>query len=110
MQTAHRWPQAKTTRFVTMARAWAWDQSLHAMDYLEYAYLQLGQDHAAKELVDDVNAFREATPGDAWCCICNGGHSGALCRGEKGDWVLAANLSTLRRRQCPGPAFPGQRR
>ena len=35
----------------------AWDQSLHAMDYLEYAYLQLGQDHAAKELVDDVDGL-----------------------------------------------------
>src|SRR6185369_11825935 len=30
--------------------------ALHAMDYLEYAYLQIGQDAAARELVDSVLA------------------------------------------------------
>ena len=32
------------------ARASSWDQSLHAMDYLEYAYLQTGQDAEAKRV------------------------------------------------------------
>ncbi len=41
----------------------AWDQSLHAMDYLVYARLQLAQDDAAKLVVEQVAAFQRATPG-----------------------------------------------
>jgi tetratricopeptide (TPR) repeat protein len=70
----------------------AWDQSLHAMDYLEYAYLQLGQDHAAKQLVDDVSAFREATPptlGAAYAMAA----IPARYAVERRDWPLAANIS-----------------
>jgi hypothetical protein len=37
----------------TQAGATAFD-ALHAMDYLEYAYLQTGQDAKAQQLVDDV--------------------------------------------------------
>ncbi len=40
----------------------AWDQSLHAMDYLTYARLQLAQDGAARIVVDEVMTFRRATP------------------------------------------------
>jgi hypothetical protein len=40
----------------------AWDQSLHAMDYLAYAYLQLGQDGKARAVVDEILGFRKATP------------------------------------------------
>jgi tetratricopeptide (TPR) repeat protein len=32
-----------------------WDQQLHAMDYLIYAYLQLAQDEKAKGVLDDLN-------------------------------------------------------
>ncbi|MBV9251022.1 MAG: hypothetical protein JO227_17460, partial [Acetobacteraceae bacterium] len=37
-----------------------WDQSLHAMDYLEYAYLQGAQDRDAKRVVDELLAYRKA--------------------------------------------------
>ena len=47
-QTAQAW-LAKTRPGAT-----AFD-SLHAMDYLEYAYLQIGQDAKARELVDQVS-------------------------------------------------------
>jgi tetratricopeptide (TPR) repeat protein len=40
----------------------AWDQSLHAMDYLAYGYLQLGQNHKARAIVDEIMAFKKATP------------------------------------------------
>ena len=40
----------------------AWDQSLHAMDYLVYAYLQLGQNRKARAVVDEITAFKKATP------------------------------------------------
>jgi hypothetical protein len=61
MQTAHRWPQAKTTRFVTMARAWPGISRCTPWT-ISNTRTCIGQDHAAKELVDDVDAFREATP------------------------------------------------
>jgi len=39
-----------------------WDQQLHAMDYLIYAYLQTGQDSEAKKVVDEVRAMKKAQP------------------------------------------------
>jgi tetratricopeptide (TPR) repeat protein len=39
-----------------------WDQSLHAMDYLVYAYLQLGDDRKARAVVDEIMAFKKVTP------------------------------------------------
>ena len=39
-----------------------WDQSLHAMDYLAYAYLQQAQDEKARGLVDEIAGFVRATP------------------------------------------------
>ena len=44
---------AQTWAAKTQAGATAFD-ALHAMDYLEYAYLQTGQDAKARELVDNV--------------------------------------------------------
>jgi tetratricopeptide (TPR) repeat protein len=38
----------------------AWPEALHAMDYLEYAYLQGAQDGAAKRVVDEVMGFRKS--------------------------------------------------
>jgi len=35
------------------------DQRLHAMDYLEYAYLQTGEVKKAKEILDEVRSFEE---------------------------------------------------
>jgi tetratricopeptide (TPR) repeat protein len=39
-----------------------WDEELHALDYLLYAYLQKGQDDAAKEQVDYLNTINEVSP------------------------------------------------
>lgn len=39
-----------------------WDEQLHAMDYLEYAYLQLGQDAEAKAVLQELAAIHETTP------------------------------------------------
>jgi hypothetical protein len=35
-------------------------ETLHTMDYLEYAYLQTAQDGSAKEVVDELIGFRES--------------------------------------------------
>jgi hypothetical protein len=40
----------------------AWEEQLHAMDYLEYAYLQLGRDGEAQCIVRELAAIRESTP------------------------------------------------
>jgi tetratricopeptide (TPR) repeat protein len=76
-----------------------WDQSLHAMDYLEYAYLQLAQDRAAKKLVDEIVAFQQAKPeamaaGYALAAI------PARYAVERRDWAQAASLT------LPPLAFP----
>src|SRR5215472_843797 len=39
-----------------------WDQSLHAMDYLEYSYLQTGQDADAKRVLDQLTSYQKAIP------------------------------------------------
>ena len=40
----------------------AWDERLHAMDYLVYGYLQLGQDVKARQVLDELNAIRRVDP------------------------------------------------
>lgn len=40
----------------------AWDEQLHAMDYLAYAYLQLGQDRDAKAVLDELRAIKKVQP------------------------------------------------
>ena len=40
----------------------AWDQQLHAMDYLAYAYLQTGQDEQALKVFEDLKAIKAADP------------------------------------------------
>jgi tetratricopeptide (TPR) repeat protein len=39
-----------------------WDQTLHALDYLAYGYLQGGQDRAAKRVADEITEMRRAEP------------------------------------------------
>ncbi len=55
----------------------AWDQSLHAMDYLEYAYLQLGQDHAA-EACRRTRRLPQNCVKNAPRRLCHRRHSGPL--------------------------------
>ena len=43
--------------------AGAWDQQLHAMDYLAYAYLQTGRDADAERVLQELQAITQATPG-----------------------------------------------
>jgi tetratricopeptide (TPR) repeat protein len=39
-----------------------WDEELHGMDYLMYAYLQKGEDRLAKELLDNLNTINDVDP------------------------------------------------
>ena len=64
---------------------------LHAMDYLVYAYLQIGQDGKAKAVLDDMNAVTGFTetflPGPYALAV-----SPARYAIERGDWKTAAGL------------------
>lgn len=42
--------------------AGAWDEQLHAMDYLAYAYLQLAQDKQAAAVLQEVNKLQKTEP------------------------------------------------
>lgn len=42
--------------------AGAWDEQLHAMDYLAYAYLQRAQDKKAASVLQDMNKLTRADP------------------------------------------------
>lgn len=40
----------------------AWDEQLHAMDYLAYSYLQAGQDEKAREVLDALGRIERVDP------------------------------------------------
>ena len=77
-------------------------ETLHTMDYLEYAYLQTAQDGPAKEVVDELMGFRQsAGPNLA------GAYAVAAIPVryalERRDWAAAAALSE------PAIGFPLER-
>jgi hypothetical protein len=71
------WQESIDTNLLSAAearRTGATAEELHAMDYMTYAYLQTGQDHAVQELMKtladvnkrlDINAVGSAAPGSA---------------------------------------------
>jgi hypothetical protein len=66
-------------------------EELHAMDYLVYAYLQLGQDKKAKDVVDAMNTvtgFTETFIAGPYARAA----SPARYAVERGDWKAAAAL------------------
>ena len=70
----------------------AWDEQLHAMDYLAYAYLQCAQDKHAAEVLDELTRLRKAEPPTfkvayAYTAI------PARYALERRQWKEAANLS-----------------
>src|SRR5687768_4116896 len=56
---AHR---AAKTFAVRNHMSGAWDEQLHAMDYLAYAYLQRGQDKHAAGVLDELNQIDKVDP------------------------------------------------
>ena len=88
------------------ARTWGpgvvWDQTMHGLDYLEYAYLQTGQYAAARQVVDEVAAYQKAMPPTL-----ASGYAVAVIPAryavERRDWTAAAALRT------PSMAHPWER-
>jgi len=74
------------------------DDQLHGMDYMVYAYLQLGQDRNAKAVVDDMQGakFNPETLGGPFGFAASPSRYAV----ERGDWSAAAELPV------PGSKFP----
>jgi tetratricopeptide (TPR) repeat protein len=67
------------------------DEQLHAMDYMVYAYLQLGQDKKAGAVVDEMMAVTGVNPG-RFVSPYALAVSPARYMIERGDWKSAAEL------------------
>jgi tetratricopeptide (TPR) repeat protein len=80
------------------------EPALHAMDYMMYAYLQLSQDGAAKELLDGVNAIETvATEGFGAAYALAAVPARYIL--ERGQWADAATL-TLHPQTFGWESFP----
>src|ERR1700741_3542728 len=83
-----------------------WDQELHAMDYLMYAYLQNGENKLAKEQYDYLNTIGVVYPASA-----TGAYAFAAIPSryalENKNWTAAASLQP-RPVNFPWQKFPWQ--
>jgi hypothetical protein len=48
--------------YARLGKSTVWDQTLHALDYVVYAYLQTGQDKRARAVLEDLRAMPRAEP------------------------------------------------
>lgn len=80
-----------------------WDQRLHAMDYLAYAYLQEGRDGAARRLVDAAAAMQRIFPEGSVSAQYALAAIPARYALERDDWRAAAALA-IRAGLAPGAA------
>jgi len=78
-------------------------ETLHTMDYLEYAYLQIAQDGPAKEVVDELVGFRESEGGANLAGAYAVAAIPVRYALERHDWAAAAALSE------PAIGFPLER-
>jgi hypothetical protein len=78
-------------------------QTLHAMDYLEYAYLQIAQDGPAKEVVDELSGFSQSEEGANLSAAYAVAAIPVRYALERRDWRAAAALSE------PAIGFPLER-
>jgi tetratricopeptide (TPR) repeat protein len=77
-------------------------EAVHSMDYMEYAYLQMGQDRDAKRVVDELLTFRRANVPNLPMAYAIAAIP-ARYAVERRNWAEAAALTT------PPTAFPWER-
>lgn len=78
--------------------------ALHAMDYLMYAYLQMAQDGAAKQLLDEINAIEQLDVENFVAAYAFAAMPARYAL-ERGDWAAAATL-TLHPAKLAWERFP----
>jgi hypothetical protein len=54
--------EAGLAYYAQLGKHTAWDQTLHALDYVVYAYLQIGQDRQARAVLERLGAMQKAEP------------------------------------------------
>jgi hypothetical protein len=69
----------------------AWDEQLHAMDYLAYAYLQQARDREAHAVLDELKAIRKTDP-ESFKCAYSFAAIPARWALEQRNWSEAAEL------------------
>jgi hypothetical protein len=69
----------------------AWDEQLHAMDYLAYAYLQQARDTDARSVVDELKGIRKTDP-ENFKCAYSFAAIPARWALERHKWAEAAEL------------------
>jgi tetratricopeptide (TPR) repeat protein len=77
-------------------------ETVHTMDYLEYAYLQLGQDAKAKQVLDELLSYRQSAPANLPTAYAVAAIPVRYAL-ERRDWKAAAALSP------PAIGFPLER-
>jgi hypothetical protein len=48
--------------YARLGKDTVWDQTLHALDYVVYAYLQTGQDKQARAVLEELSAMQKSEP------------------------------------------------
>jgi tetratricopeptide (TPR) repeat protein len=81
-----------------------WDQTLHAMDYLEYSYLQTGRDGEAKRVLDQLMFYQKAIPSSLAAAYAIAAIP-ARYAVERQNWAEAATLPEPRI-TSPGNEYP----
>ena len=81
-----------------------WDQTLHAMDYLEYSYLQTGRDGEAKRVLDQLRSYQKAIPSSLAAAYAIAAIP-ARYAVERQNWAEAAALPEPRI-TSPGNEYP----
>ncbi|HXF38358.1 MAG TPA: hypothetical protein VN687_01475 [Blastocatellia bacterium] len=71
--------------------AGAWDEQLHAMDYLAYAYLQAARDREARSVLDELKSIRKVDP-ETFKCAYSFAAIPARWALERRDWKEASDL------------------
>jgi hypothetical protein len=79
-----------------------WDQTLHALDYVVYAYLQTGQDTKARAVVEDLRAHPRAEPENFAAAYAYAAIPARVAL-EQRRWSEAATLTAA------SPTFPWDR-
>jgi len=71
--------------------AGTWDEQLHAMDYLAYAYLQQGRDGEARAVLDELKGIHKTDP-ESFKCAYSFAAIPARWALERRNWSEAAEL------------------
>jgi hypothetical protein len=80
-----------------------WDEQLHAMDYLAYAYLQLGQDRDAKALLDELSTIKKVQPENVKTAYAFAALPARYAL-ERRSWADAAAITSLHESEFTWPS------